>query len=99
MDSDYKLMKAYLRAIDINSMKKICRMAELTEDQIVLITMYYGEGKTEDFIADYLGMSLNAYHNARMDQVHKIMHFLRLTRPEGSSFQECINEIERRLRW
>ncbi len=56
MDSDYKLLRSYLRSIDINSMKKICRMAELTEDQTVLVTMYYGEGKTEDFIADYLGM-------------------------------------------
>lgn len=61
MNSDYRLLRSYLRSIDINSMKKICRMAELTEDQTVLVTMYYGEGKTEDFIAYYLGMSLNAY--------------------------------------
>lgn len=95
MDEGYRAFKRYLRGLNKDSFLKLCEAAGLREEETMLVRLYYCDGKTELYSADVLGMSLSAYHNARMEAVDRIRNWLHLHlyRPEITTFEERIRII------
>lgn len=98
MDAEYKAFRNYLKDINGTSLKQLCRLAGFTEDEIPYITLYYGEGKTEDCIADALGMSVDCYHKTKKKFIRKLQHFCHtIYYPEVTSYTERIRRLDELL--
>ena len=96
MDEEYRAFRRYLEGLSRPKLKRLCEIAELTERETELITLYYCDKKSEDYIADYLQMSKSTYHRLKRIQIEKIRRQLHLDlyRPEVTSFRERIKLID-----
>lgn len=98
MDAEYKAFRNYLSNINCTSLRQLCRLAGFTEDEIPYITLYYGEGKTEDCIADTLSMSVDSYHRNKKRLIRKLQHFCHtIYYPEVTSYTERIRRLDELL--
>lgn len=100
MDKDLRAFRSYLKCISTTSLRKLCSKAGLNDTETSIIVLYYGENKNEDFIADYLNMGVDAYHNAKMRQLIKLQHFCRtnIYHHETTSFKDRMRLIDGFLR-
>lgn len=95
MDEEYKAFRAYLKDINTASLKQLCSLAGFTEEEIPFITLYYGERKTEDCIADTLGVSVDCYHRTKRLLIRKLQHFCHtLYWPELTDYAERIRRLD-----
>lgn len=99
MDEEYRVFRRYLRQLNRDSFMRFCEITKMTEEEIRLLKLYYCDGKTEEYIADEIGMCLNAYHNARMNALNKMRNWLHLNlyRPETTSFNERVRMLNELL--
>lgn len=77
MDDDLRVFRRYLKKINTTGLKQLCAKAGFNEEEIELFVMFYGEGKSEQFIADKLYIGIDAFHNAKMRLLYKLQHFCR----------------------
>lgn len=100
MDEDLKAFRKYLKRINVTSLRKLCSKAGFTEEDTQYITLYYGDNKSECFIADSLNMGVDAYHNVKMRLLQKLQHFCRtdIYRHEITNHEERMRLIDDFLR-
>lgn len=96
MDKDLRAFRAYLKRINTTSLKKLCSLAGFTDRETQYIVMYYGENNNEDYIADFLCIGVDAYHNAKMKLLRKLQHYCRtnIYSHETTSFHERMRLID-----
>ncbi len=99
MDVERKVFSNYLKKLNKASLRKLCEITGLSEEEKMLITMYYGDGKTESFMADLLGMSISTYHNAKMKQLDRMRNYfhMHLFRPEVTAIKDRLRMIDEML--
>lgn len=99
MNEERRVFSNYLKKLNKASLRKLCEITGLSEEESKLITMYYGDGKTETFIADIFGMSANTYHNAKMKQLDRMRNYfhMHLFRPEVTAIKDRLRMIDEML--
>ena len=99
MDEEYVVFRDYLRRLPRPKTKKLCQLCGLTEEESRLVTMYYSDKLSEDYIADCLNVSKSTYHRMRKAQIERIRRQLHLDvyRPEVTSFKDRIRLIDELL--
>lgn len=99
MDDGYLAFRSYLEGLSRPKLRRLCEIAGLNEKETELITMYYCDKKSEDYIADHMQVSKSTCHRMKRAQIERIRRQLHLDlyRPEVTSYKERIKLIDEML--
>lgn len=88
MDDELKAFRNYLRRLDPDALRILCRRGGLSEKATQYLVLYYGDEEDEQDIATSLNMGVWAYHNTKMMHLKKLLAYCRRKCRNARSYEE-----------